>query len=316
MSLQIVLVYNRANPFGIANDASLLDKTVKQIVQSLKLPIVVQKIRHADLLEPPVACDICIHLEIPSTAWMPWALTNILMVNSEWYVPAWNSLLLRFDKVWVKTQKALRDISGSTFIPWCSEKETATFEKEPQSTNFSSGCLWLLGGSQNKRKAAEAILPLWKESWPKLHVYTTSPLTISADSLKDKNVELQIKDLDSDTRTRLQAFFPIHLAFSVSEGFGLAAVEAEAAGAYLLANDIDAYKSTFESSENITLITTKKCVNEKYVYGDFADFSDTKSLEEQLENFFSGTWKNLKMEEIREDQKRNLWLVQENSVKF
>lgn len=302
MSLQIVLVYNRANPFGIANDANLLEKTVRQIVQNLKLPVVVQKIRHADLLEPPVACDICIHLEIPSTVWMPWAITNILMINSEWYVPAWNSLLPRFDKVWVKTKGALRDISGSTFFPWCSEKEVATFEKEPQSTNFSSGCLWLLGGSQNKRKAAEAILPLWKDSWPKLHCYTTSPLSIPTDSLK--NVELQIKDVDSETRTRLQAFFPLHLCLSASEGFGLAAVEAEAAGASLLVNDIDAYKTVFEGSDSVHWIQTKKVPNEKYVYGDFADFSDSVGLEKQLDEFFSGPFQTLKGEEIREEQKK------------
>lgn len=303
MSLEIVFVYNRANPFGIANDADLLEKTIRSIVQSLKLPVIVQKIRHADLLEPPVACDICIHLEIPATQWMPWALTNILMVNSEWYVPAWNSLLPRFDKVWVKTKGALRDLSGSTFMPWCSNRTAAEFEKEPQSTSAVSGCLWLLGGSKNKRTAAEAVLPLWKASWPKLHVYTTSPLSIGIESLQ--NVEVHVNDLDSQSRIRLQAFFPVHLCLSISEGFGLAAAEAEAAGAFLLVNDIDAYKTAFEKSENVCWIQTKKQKNEKYVIGDFADFSDTQTVTEQLETFFTGRWNSLEMEEIRQSQKVN-----------
>ena len=85
MSIQITLVYNKANPFGIKQDADLLESTFRQLNTLAGTHFA--KVKHADLLEPPSPTDICIHLEIPSTTWMPFAHKNVMMVNSEWWVP-------------------------------------------------------------------------------------------------------------------------------------------------------------------------------------------------------------------------------------
>lgn len=278
--LNIVFVYNKSNPYGIAVDVKLLESVFRKTTAL---------VHTADILEPPIPCDLCIHFEIPSSTWMPWAKYNILMVNPEWYVPAWNSLKQHMDEVWTKMPltSTMKDLSGATFVPWTSTLDPSVFTKYPSSTKVSDGCLWLLGGSKNKRTAAEAILPLWQESWPQVTVYTTTPLQVS--DLKP-NVTVKVQELDEKARRQLQAFYPIHVAFSASEGFGLAAVEGEAAGAHLLLNDIAAYESAFSSSSHIattvSFIKTPKKSDEKYTSAEFADFSDTLPIQSQLDLIF------------------------------
>lgn len=266
MSVQITLVYNKANPYGIRHDAEVLESMIRHFNSSVGVKYA--KVKHVDLLEPPQPTDICIHLEIPCTAWMPFAYKNILMINPEWWVPAWNCLLPRFDEVLLKTKGT--DLSGS-YIPWCASVEPKDFQKYPASTSLSAGCLWLLGGSRNKRAFATALLPQWKETYPPLFVYTTSALDLSG-SLAS-NVTLKIGDVEDDQRKQLQAYYPIHIAASRSEGFGLAAAEGEAAGAYLVLNTIPAYVSAFEGNANVGWLTTPFTTEAKYPSATFADCS-------------------------------------------
>ena len=232
MSVEVTLVYNRSNPFGIAEDSKVIEGLLKEMGTDFA------PVRHVDRLEPPMPMDVCIHLEMPCTTWMPWARVNILMVNPEWWVPAWDCLLPRFDAIYVKTE-GITNLKKATFVPWRPAVTPAAFPGS-QSTNLADGCLWLLGGSANKRAAAAALLPYWTAEMPKLEVYTTSPLDVSGLAA---NVTVHVRDLDEPTRRRLQSFYPVHLAVSQSEGFGLAAVEAEAAGAYVIVNTIPAYKT-------------------------------------------------------------------------
>jgi hypothetical protein len=74
----IVLLYNRANTFGLAKD-----------VDGIKEALAGYTLRQVDPLEPPSRCDLAIHLEIPVYGWMPWASRNILVVNPEWFQEAW-----------------------------------------------------------------------------------------------------------------------------------------------------------------------------------------------------------------------------------
>lgn len=287
MSIQVTLVYNRANPFGIKQDAELLESAIRQYNSSVGVQFA--KVKHADLLEPPQATDICIHLEIPCTAWMPFAHTNILMMNPEWWVADWNCLLPRFNEVVYKIKNL--DVSG-TFIPWCS---STTFSKKvPQATDLSAGCLWLLGGSRNKRVMASKLLPLWKESYPSLTVYTTTALDITC----PPNVTIKIQDLDDEQRQHLQMYYPVHLAVSRSEGFGLAAVEGEAAGAYCIVNTIPAYESSFGGQAHIGWLKTPVISEAMYPYAKFVDVSgNAEGLEEIMEGL-----KQVSFQEVRFEQ--------------
>jgi hypothetical protein len=60
---------------------------------------------------------------------------------------------------------------------------------------------------------------------------------------------------------------------SQSEGFGLAAVEAEAAGAYVIVNTIPAYKTAFSSSEHVGWINIPTTLSPTYTRAEFADLS-------------------------------------------
>jgi len=288
MSIQVTLVYNRANPFGIKQDADLLESVLRHYNSTVGVQFA--KVKHADLLEPPQPTDICIHLEIPSTTWMPFAHTNILMMNPEWWVADWNCLLSRFDKVLYKIRGL--DISG-TYIPWCSG---ASFDKkQPQAMDLSAGCLWLLGGSRNKRAMASKLLPLWKESYPPLTVYTTSQLDVSGSN----NVTVKVQDVEEDQRKRLQMYYPVHLAVSRSEGFGLAAVEAEAAGAYCIVNTIPAYESAFANHPHIGWLKTPVVSDVRYPYAKFVDLSGSIDNLDTVMN----TLQSVSFQDVRADQR-------------
>lgn len=294
MSVQVVLVYNKANPFGIKQDSEILESMIAQYNQSVGITFA--KVKHADLLEPPMPCDVCIHLEIPSAMWMPFAHTNILMVNSEWWVPAWDCLLPKFDQVLYKIKTT--DISGGTFIPWCAPQ--LIMKQQPAATDLSAGCLWLLGGSKNKREFAETLLPLWKESYPTLAVYTTSPLDLSGNL--PSNVSLTVKDLESDERWRLQRYYPVHMCASKSEGFGLAAAEAEKAGAFTILNNIDSYTSNF-TGDHVAFLETPLISHTKYTRARFADLSGCDlSLERQLDTIMMRVWEHSDFKTVRAEQ--------------
>jgi hypothetical protein len=291
MSVEVTLVYNRSNPFGIAEDSKVIEGLLKEMGSDFA------PVRHVDRLEPPHPMDVCIHLEMPCTTWMPWARVNILMINPEWWVPAWDCLLPRFDAVYVKTE-GIANLEKATYIPWRPAVTPATFLGS-QSTNLADGCIWLLGGSKNKRAAATALLPYWTAEMPPLYVYTTSPLEVGSFS---KNVTVTVKELDEPTRRRLQSFYPVHLAVSQSEGFGLAAAEAEAAGAYVIVNTIPAYKTAFSNSEHVGWLNTPTTLSSTYTRAEFADLSGIVFTQE-LQAIFTKL-QDANFAEIRLEQKR------------
>ena len=238
---QTVFLYNKSNPFGISQDVKVLEEACRLSKGTFL------KIRHADLLEPPSLCDIAFHFEVPVYSWFPWARRNVLIVNPEWWEAGWDAYLFHTDALIFKCQSdadrfvATHVISKQTKIivlPWTTLLKPNVYSSYPQSKDASVGALWLLGGSRNKRAAAEHILPLWKSTWPKLHVYTTTPLT----QTEYNNVEIHIGDLEETNRKRLQAYYPLHMIFSQAEALGLAALEGQAAGAHLLGNQLPVFQ--------------------------------------------------------------------------
>jgi hypothetical protein len=295
--MEVAIVYNKSNTFGLKQDVEMIREGLRHAGSGT------MQIREVDPLEPPVNVHLAIHLEVPIYAWMPFASVNILLCNNEWYeANAWNPYLKRFDGILFRCQedrlRFLEDTKtkdlATWFVPW------ATVElkgKQPQSLDAATGFVWFLGGSKNKREAAQTLLPQWKESYPSLKVYTTAALDISGCLA---NVSLEVRDLDVEERRRLAAYYPGHLAFSKAESFGYAAAEAEANGAHLLMNDLDVYKQDYGTHSHVTLVPGKKTCSG---IASFADLEtvDWSLIESSLKEFAGKTPDEIST--IRKEQK-------------
>ena len=234
MDLQVVFLYpKKAKLHGLQQDALLLERAL-----NLK-----RTPRHADPLEPPVQCDIAVHFEIPVYGWMPWATKNFCVVNPEWWNPDWAPYLKHMDLLIFKCQEDADRFSTdipTIVLPWTSPVHSYSFDSYPRGKVTSSGCLFLTGASVHKRMAANVIAPLWKESWPPLHIYTKEPLDHQPIT---SNVTVHIEDLVEADIHAAQALYPCHIVVSASEALSLVAHEGMAAGAFLIANDLPTYKA-------------------------------------------------------------------------
>jgi hypothetical protein len=241
--MDTVILYNKANEFGLMKDAELLKAATKGILK--------------DPLEPANWCDCAIHLEVPYYSWMSFARVNIFVINPEWWEDVWNPYLKRVDILVFKCETD-RERFCSTHpipletevyvVPWAAQGDVVPKRAaKPENT-----CLWLLGGSVNKRAAARHILPLWKDSWPKLQVYTTTSLDISGTF--PPNVTLTVENLGDAKRKRLQAAANCHLIFSAAEALCVSAAEAELNGAFILGNSLPTYLENFNDPSYTHLV--------------------------------------------------------------
>ena len=258
MDLQVVFLYpKKARLHGLQQDALLLERTL-----NLK-----RSPRHADPLEPPSQCDIAVHLEIPIYGWMPWATKNFCVVNPEWWNDEWAPYLKHMDLLIFKCQEDADRFSCDVpkmVLPWTSPVHSYSFDSYPRPKGHSTGALFLTGASVHKRMAANVIAPLWKETWPPLHIYTNEPLDNQPIT---SNVTVHIEDLDEADIHALQALYPCHIVASASEALSLIAHEGMAAGAFLIANDLPTYKALDPKSSYIipsTLVPNKAGVRDTF----------------------------------------------------
>lgn len=242
----ITLLYNKSNPFGISKDVECITKALGGTGCTF---------RRSDPLEPPVATDLAIHLEVPVFTWMPWATRNILVVNPEWFeAAAWAPYLSRFDFVIYKDRISAEaavaqgwlPLEKVRVVPWASMEPpappTPTAGKKVPVGTADTGFVWFLGGSKNKRAAVPHILARWKEHYPPLRIYTTEALDLSGSlAVLPANVRIEVRDLDADTRLTLGRFFRGHVCCSAAEGFGYTAAEAEWLGAFTILNALPVY---------------------------------------------------------------------------
>ena len=258
--LEVTVIYNKTNSFGLYNDALLIQKTFAGNA----------RVRFADPLEPPVACDINIHLEVPIYSYVPWGNYNILIANPEYYVSeAYDPYIKHFDGV--ITKEDLK-ISGAHILPWT----VSSFPKVK--VKSIKEFLYLLGGSKHKREFAKHIISQWKSSYPKLHVYSTTELDVE----KNDNVELVVKDLKPDERQNLLQTYEGHICCSNSEGFGYTAAEAEYVGAFTILNTLPVYLQDYKDAKHVYWIQTPTShSNVKTPYGSFVN--DIPTLENDLD---------------------------------
>lgn len=245
--LDIVVVYNTTNQYGLAKDAENIAQGFAKIWQRVNQPI--HKVRVMDPREPPIKCDVCIHLEVPYAAWFPWARCNVLLVNPEWYYDAWNCYKDNFDFYLFKTPETCRTFVDAGI---CREENAlvlhmlgaSSYPKESylKSVKHEDGFVWFCGGSKNKIEAATQLLPLWKDSYGPLKVYVSEKggLNISSMTLSPV-VSIEKTYLDDKKWLQEMHKYPGHIGCSSSEGFGYSMEEASMVRAFKLMNRLDAY---------------------------------------------------------------------------
>ena len=300
----VVFLVNKSNTFGLQQDCNALQEVWRKHTG---------KIQIKDPLEPPILCDIAVHFEIPIYGWMPWARMNVCMVNPEWWQEGWNPYLERMDALLFKCKADAAEFEKKNFqtlkhkpeivvLPWTTSVRPSAFAKCPKATAESA--LWLLGASRAKRAAAQKVLPLWQESWPKLDVYTTTALEISPLA---QNVTIHIRDLAEDTRRGLQAYSPLHLIFSEAEALGLAAFEGQAAGAFLLGNELPTYVEAFDGNSNVYL-TDSVLVQEGWFWKDTFSGITVEALEKGIARFREVNQDSKTLRQLQEDSAEFRWL--------
>ena len=291
--MPIVFLYNKSNVYGLQQDVQVLEKALSSF----------GKILIADPQEHPVVCDIAIHFEVPYYGWMAWARRNVFVVNPEWWEDAWAPYLLKADALIFKCaadRKVFADkfpgIPESYILPWTTPVKSADFATFPKGQEKK--ILWLLGASQNKRAAAEKILPLWKLEWPELHVYSTTSLDVATPA----NVFFNVRDLDKDFRRQLQAYYPGHMIFSAAEALGMVAMEGQAAGAFLLGNSLPTYLESFKDN---TYVSLTKSTLEPFK-GGFKDTFESLDLQSCVDSFLTTNVEACRKSQIHTSIKRFL----------
>jgi hypothetical protein len=259
----ITLLANKSNQFGLSRDVEGLERVFEG-----------HNTRVCDPLEPPSYSDVAVHLEVPVYSWMPWSTQNILVVNPEWYRPAWDVYLPRFDMVVVKNKKAAEYFEGKGckvyVISWA--QAASALQPEAEEPKF----VWVLGGSMNKRAYVPRVLAVWKESYPPLVITTTAPL--DGVVALPENVSVVVNDMEPAAVRDFTRRFAGHVCCSVAEGFGYTAAEAEAQGAFTILNALPCYLDTYGADPAVAFLPSK------LVEGGYADEGvDPRALEEALD---------------------------------
>jgi hypothetical protein len=176
--LDVVFVYNKANPYGISRDVDILEKALIETNKNMKRMF--GKPRHLDMREPPSICDIQFHFEIPIYANCPWATINILLINPEQfiydsfmtYMHMFQYIICRDMTTFTKCKEIGIPEEKLMYLSWAIKPNTENKEKYP--TNYEAGLVSFLGGSDMKFKAVKELLPSWPSN-QQLTIYTTRP---------------------------------------------------------------------------------------------------------------------------------------------
>lgn len=258
--ISVNIIYNKANTYGLNDDVTVIERILKGIQD--KFGQTISKPKTVDMREPLTHCDIQIHLEIPVYSAIPWAHTNIMLVNPEkWsysydaYVHAFDALIFRdsntaelFRKDF--TEKGIRT-DNINVVPWCNSWFPSDYKGHYEITK-DNGFICFVAGSTSKFEYVKSILPFWKEDDPSLTIYTTRE--DFADELRKENKsksKIICKDLQVEARRQLMVSHLGHLICSQGEAYGYAAANAETVGAFTIMNKLPVFEEYYTGSEDV-----------------------------------------------------------------
>jgi hypothetical protein len=302
------IIYNKANTFGLNDDVIVIERILKKVQDLIGHPI--GKAKTVDMREPFTHCDINIHLEIPIFQAIPWAHTNIMLVNPEqWsysydaYVHAFDALIFR-DKTtydFFKRDFIEKGISTDNMfvVPWCASWQVSDI-KGGYGKNGDLGFVCFVAGSKSKFEYVKGILPDWREDDPPLTIYTTRE--DFAEDLKKNtvlsNITVKCQDLDTDSRYRLMTLFRGHLVCSQGEAFGYAAANAEVCGAFTIMNRLPIFEDLYENTSGVAWLCNTYSESEKVRY---LMAQPTSRIRYELDTAFE-QFRNTDFEQIRKSR--------------
>ena len=258
--LSVNIIYNKTNSYGLNDDVQVIERILRHL-QDIVGPI--NKARTADLREPLTPSDINFHLEIPTFSAIPWAHTNVILVNpTQWsysydvYAHAFDALVFR-DLASAATFRD--DFTKKGFptdniyvVPWAASWQVKDIKKtRAVIATVTAGFVCFIAGSTSKYEYIKKLLPVWKKSDPILTIYTTR--SDFAEDLKkmdvvaavDANITIKCEDLDTEARNRIMTAARGHIVCSQGDVFGYAAANAEVAGAFTIMNSLPVFEETY-----------------------------------------------------------------------
>jgi hypothetical protein len=290
--LSVNIIYNKANTYGLNDDVEVIERILKKFQDSIGHQI--NKPRTVDMREPLVHSDINIHLEIPIFAAIPWAHTNIMIVNPEqWsynyddYVHAFDALIFRdavsADKFCVAfTEKGI-PTDNIYVVPWTASWKVKNIKGIK---NGDLGFVCFVAGSTSKYEYLKKLLPHWRDADPALTIYTTR--NDFAEDLKkvisSTNIIVKCQDLDAESRYRIMALYRGHLVCSQGEAFGYAAANAEVSGAFTIMNSLPIFEQDYCNSTGVAWISNTYQESNKVRY---SIASPSNFIREELNTAFN-----------------------------
>lgn len=261
--ISVNIIYNKANTFGLTDDVLVIERIMKKLQSEIGNTITKAKL--VDMREPLSHSDILIHLEIPIFSAIPWAHTNVVIVNPEQWSYAYDAYVHAFDALVFRdpfaAEKFRQDFTAKGIrtdniyvVPWCAALGDVKIK------NLEEGFVCFLAGSASKFEYLKRVLPFWLASDPTLTVYTTR--SDFAEDLKrivdgTENITVKCQDLSQEERYRIMGSFRGHLVCSQGEAYGYAAANAEVIGAFTIMNSLPVFKYMYEGSHNVAWLSNE-----------------------------------------------------------
>lgn len=226
--------------YGLGQDAKLIELSLKELHKLGKTNLVVcHKDPYMYVGEDYV--DVNIHLEVPCRAAYSYAKVNVVIPNPEWwYKKSWAWVGLDPSTVFFhksKHSEALFNGKGS-LIGW----RCPALDKPTSVSKRLDQVLFIVGGSKNKKAAADIIVENWRPEYNKLIILSTGT---GLTRVEKPNVVWITQYITNEEKQKLLALSKYHIVASLAEGFGYTMVESITAGAKILWTDIPVYKEVW-----------------------------------------------------------------------
>ena len=222
-----IVILSRTSSFGLGQDAKLLEQVLREITIKNKR-YTIKSIDHLDPLQfvggrRPQSVEVQIHLEQPCRAAMPWAQTNLMVVNPEWWATAAWEWALRPVAEGGMNQFLFKCNAAKALFPEVADRSLVLYWRAPPidltPVRKIYQAIFIVGGSINKLEAAKQLIPWWTPAYPPLTVYGSTEAIASLPS-PPLNVTYRPGYLPEDEKQRIQQLAMYHVVASAAEGFG------------------------------------------------------------------------------------------------